>query len=243
MKSIAQCFLPPQHAKSGTGPFAESDEIGEAEVGLEFDREGLDFHVFVGGPLVAEELGDDGLEAVFELPLDTSGEREQVGREHSLEVLDAVGHAAEQAVLGVVFAVERLPVVEAVALGAARRQGVEVGLEHVESGDAHGVVARADLEGPVGLAKKMVGFFDPRFDANQEGAGLAVAGVSFVLNEGVSLVKAARFGVVVVKPLVFEADFVGHGTSELGDFPRFEAGIEGDVEGADLFHGVISVSD
>jgi hypothetical protein len=53
-------------------------------------------------------------------------------------------------------------------------------------------------------------------------------GLQFVLNEGVALVIAAVFVVVVVKPLVLQANFTGNGAAKFGKIPGVKMGVEGD---------------
>jgi hypothetical protein len=112
----------------------------------------------------------------------------------------------------------------------------EILLAHVQLGDAHGAHIAADVERPIGLGKKMVGLLDALVEAKQQGPKSARVGLHLVLDERVALVKTTGFVVVVVKPVVFEADFAGHGPAKLNDFPRLEFGVEADGEYPELFH-------
>ena len=79
-------------------------------------------------------------------------------------------------------------------------------------------------------------FFDALVEAEQHGAEAAVVGAHFVLNEGVAVVQAPGFVVVVVKPVVFQAYFSGNGAPEARQFPGVERGVEGDGKRPEFIH-------
>lgn len=159
--------------------------------------------------------------------------------EDILEEVEAFGDAVEVAVGAVVVGVEGLPVVEAV--GEVVVPHAEVGLVDVEAGDAQrrlpdGAFRFFQFDVPVGLAEQVVGFFDALVEAEQHGPEAAVVGAHLILYKGVAVVEAAGFVVVVVKPVVLEADFGGDGAPESGQFPGLERRVESDGEGSELVH-------
>ena len=148
------------------------------------------------------------------------------------------GDAAQVAEMLVILGVEGFPVVDAVGLGLVG--DAQVVLLYVQPGDAHGMVLAADAQRPVGLTEIAVCFFHACLHAQEHGAQLFLVAVYFVLNQGVALVKAAVFIVVVVEPLVFQAHFFGDGTAKLRQLPGKQVGIEGHGQHSEFGHGLFS---
>jgi hypothetical protein len=100
-------------------------------------------------------------------------------------------------------------------------------LVNMESGNAHIEITVANAQSPVGLTEEVVGFLHTLFQTKEHGAVDSFLGIQFVLDQGVSLVVAAVFIVVVVEPLMFQAYLTGNSRSKPREVPRVEVGIEG----------------
>lgn len=227
--------LPSHHPKPQRRPLSQPDKIGQRDIGFEFEGEGQHFDAFVVDPFLFDQVGDFEIETRGGIPAHARGEGDDVGGQQAVEEVELVGDAAEAAVVLVVVGVKGFPLMDAVAQGCFPH--VERMLVYVELGDAHVVLLLADAQGPVRLAEEVMGFLDALVEAEQHGAHLAVAGVEFVLDQGVALVVSARVVVVVVVPVVFEAHLVGHGPAEARQFPGIDPGVKRDGQCSESVHG------
>lgn len=228
-----QC-IPLHHSKPHACAFPQPDEIRQGGVGLEVEGEAAHFDVFERNPFFFGDIGDFELESAVELPVHGAGEGEGMSYEDIFEEGDFFGEAGEALPLAEVVGIEGAPFVEVVAEGPF--PGMEVVLLDVEAGDAHVVVMLADAQAPVGLGKEMLSFFDAVVEKQEHRAHLFFEAVNLVLDERVSLVEVVVFVVVVVKPVVFEADFSGDGAAELGQLPGLDGGIESDGQDSEMLH-------
>ena len=220
------------HSKSHTCAFAESGVFGQGDIGGEVEGKGEDFDVFIAEPFFFEFAGDAHFEAFGDVPADAGGEGDDMGGEEAFEEGVLFGDTGEGFPHVEVFGIEGFPLMDAVRHGGFPH--AEAVLVHVQARDAHGVVVFADAHAPVGLREEVVGFFDAVVEAQEHGADFVALGIEFVLDEGVSLVIAAGFVVVIVEPFVFHAYFSGDGPAEPGQFPGVNMGVERHGKDAEL---------
>lgn len=206
--------LPPNHPISQSSPFAQANKIGQCQVAGKFEGECEDFYAFLVGPFAFEEVGNFYFEAGLNVPAYAAGECNDVGGQEAFEEGELFGDAGKVSEHIVILGVKGFPLVYAVGDGLF--QYGQAVLVHAQVRDAHVHVFIADAQRPVGLAKEMVGFFNALVEAKQHGPHFALEWVELVLDEGVALVVAAVFVVVVVKPLVFQPNFVGNGAAKFG---------------------------
>lgn len=165
---------------------------------------------------------DGDLDRSFRLVAELVEQADQLILQDLLEQRDALEHAGEPGIGGVVVFVEGDPLADVVSEGAIPHAEGE--LFHVEAVDAHGRGAAVEGECPVGLGEEVVEFFDAFVEAHEHGAAV----ILFVLDEGEPVVIAAGVVVVVVEEVVFVAGFGGYGAAESGQFPRLDGRVESD---------------
>lgn len=227
-------MLTARDAHAHRNALPQPQKLGHHKRSGKIEGEGEFADALVQQPFLLVQLCDARAEALFDLPAHAVGEGDDMGGQQAFEEGVLIAQALEAAPVFVVVGVEGQPFMEAVVLVVGEdAQGV---LAHVEAGDAHGVLGIADAEAPVGLTKKMMGFLHALIEAEEHGAHVALAGFEFVLNEGVSLVQAAGFGVVVVEPLVFIAYFAGHRAAKLRQFPGLDFSVKRHGEDSELGH-------
>lgn len=226
--------IPLHHSEPHACAFSQPDEIRQGGIGAEIEGEAEHFDVFERNPFFFGGVGDFQFEALVELPVHCAGEGEDVRHEDIFEEGIFFGDAGEGLPFAEVFGIEGAPLVDAVVEGLF--PGVEVVLVYLEAGDAHVVVLLADAQAPVGLGEEMLGFFDAVVEEEEHGAHLLFAGVNFVLDERVTLVKVVVFVVVIVEPVVFQPYFFGNGAAKLGELPGLYGGVESDGKDSEMLH-------
>lgn len=236
---------PPYHPKPHTPALPQTNPLRQRNIRLKLQRKAQNLHPLVLHVFFMQQFSDPYIKMPRQRPVHAAGERQDMAGQNIFEEGKAFGDAVEGSVAEVVVGVERLPVVQAV---------VEVAIPHVEGvlvdvelGDAqrHGLIGRttaraalADFQRPVRLTKKMMRFFNALIEAEQQGAEAAVVWLHFVLDQWIAMVEAAGLVVVVVEPLVFQADFVSHSAAKAGKFPGVERRVEANGQGSELVHAV-----
>jgi len=226
--------LSPQHPIPHARRFAQSNKIRQRHIALKIKGKSQHFDAFLVYPLAFDQVGDFDLEAFGHFPAYTAGEGDDMRGQQAFQERALLGDADHRPEHVVVFRVESFPFVDAVGDGVFKH-GQPV-LFHVQARDAHLVVFVADAQSPVGLTEKTVRFFHALVEAEHHGSVDTVMRVQLVLYQGIALVVAAGFIVVVVEPLVFQAYFSGDGTAEARQFPGVEVGVEGDAKDSELTH-------
>ena len=128
--------------------------------------------------------------------------------EDMLEEKDPFEQGGEFAVDGIVVVAQGDPVADMVA--ECFVAGIEGKLLDVEFSDADGRWPAIEREGPVGLGKEMVEFFDTGVEAHEHRFFVLL----FILDEWQAIMKSAGFIVVVVEHFVFHSRFSGDCTAE-----------------------------
>ncbi len=212
--------------EGGSHALAQADKLGQLQAHLKVEGKGQHTHAFEVEPFAFEQVGDAQFEAFGHLPAHALGEGDDMGGQQAFEESELFGEPAQAAPGVVIIGVECFPLVDAVHVRAFGQ--AQAHLIHVQSRDPQRSFFPPDAQAPVGLSEEAVGFFHAVLQAQEHGAHVAAPGIEFVLYQGIALVVAAGFVVVVVKPLVFETYFLGHRAAKPGKFPGLQFGIESD---------------
>ena len=214
--------LPPHHPKPHTRPLPQPHKIGQRSRASELHRKAQFLHVFVRNPFLVDEFRQAEVDLAVRLPVHAVRESEQVIEQRFFQKMIAVGQSVERFIDGVIVAIQRLPFMNAISKRLFKNS--ERVLFHFQPMNSHRQITAADAQAPFGLREKMVRLLHPIFHAKQHRAHRLAGRLDFVLNQWITMVKTARFSVVVVKPVVLETYFLGDGSSKLWQLPRRQVG-------------------